>query len=135
MLSVADYRMHTPLCHHAVGKTVKYAACAIEVGLKEIGARSGLQKLLPLYATTSRFRKHHRVAPASWRVRKNLSVRTFLFRCSMFIVGCSMLVPKQGHRTTNNEHRMKIRTHQRQMHPKFELPPITGHHRSNAIYP
>lgn len=29
--------MHTPLCHHAVGEPVEYAAHAVKVGLKEIG--------------------------------------------------------------------------------------------------
>lgn len=33
----ADYHMHTPLCHHAVGEPTEYAARAVEVGLKEIG--------------------------------------------------------------------------------------------------
>jgi histidinol-phosphatase (PHP family) len=33
----ADYHMHTPLCHHAVGEPVEYAARALELGLKEIG--------------------------------------------------------------------------------------------------
>lgn len=33
----ADYHMHTPLCHHAVGEPVEYAARAVELGLKEIG--------------------------------------------------------------------------------------------------
>src|SRR5436309_2847451 len=33
----ADYHMHTPLCHHAVGEPVEYAAQAVELGLKEIG--------------------------------------------------------------------------------------------------
>lgn len=37
MLSVPDYHMHTPLCQHAVGEPVEYAARAVEVGLKEIG--------------------------------------------------------------------------------------------------
>ncbi len=37
MFSVPDYHMHTPLCHHAVGEPVEYAARAIEVGLTEIG--------------------------------------------------------------------------------------------------
>lgn len=32
-----DYHMHTPLCHHAVGEPVDYAAHAIKMGLKEIG--------------------------------------------------------------------------------------------------
>ncbi len=33
----ADYHMHTPLCHHAVGEPVEYARQAVELGLKEIG--------------------------------------------------------------------------------------------------
>ncbi|MBL6765003.1 MAG: histidinol-phosphatase HisJ family protein [Verrucomicrobiae bacterium] len=33
----ADYHMHTPLCRHAAGEPVEYAARAIEVGLTEIG--------------------------------------------------------------------------------------------------
>ncbi|HEV8543449.1 MAG TPA: histidinol-phosphatase HisJ family protein [Verrucomicrobiae bacterium] len=33
----ADYHMHTPLCNHAVGEPVEYAARALESGLKEIG--------------------------------------------------------------------------------------------------
>jgi histidinol-phosphatase (PHP family) len=33
----ADYHMHTPLCHHAVGEPVEYAAHAVKVGLREIG--------------------------------------------------------------------------------------------------
>ncbi len=37
MLSVADYHMHTPLCQHAVGEPVDYAAHALAVGLQEIG--------------------------------------------------------------------------------------------------
>ena len=37
MFSVADYHMHTPLCQHAVGEPVEYAARAVEVGLEEIG--------------------------------------------------------------------------------------------------
>ena len=37
MLSVADYHMHTPLCKHAVGESVDYAAHALSVGLQEIG--------------------------------------------------------------------------------------------------
>lgn len=32
-----DYHMHTPLCHHAVGEPVEYAARAVEIGLREIG--------------------------------------------------------------------------------------------------
>lgn len=37
MFSVPDYHMHTPLCQHAVGEPVEYAARAVAVGLKEIG--------------------------------------------------------------------------------------------------
>jgi histidinol-phosphatase (PHP family) len=33
----ADYHMHTPLCRHAQGEPVAYAARAVEVGLEEIG--------------------------------------------------------------------------------------------------
>jgi histidinol-phosphatase (PHP family) len=33
----ADYHMHTPLCRHAVGEPVEYAAHAIKMGLSEIG--------------------------------------------------------------------------------------------------
>jgi histidinol-phosphatase (PHP family) len=33
----ADYHMHTPLCHHAVGEPVDYARRAVELGLPEIG--------------------------------------------------------------------------------------------------
>lgn len=33
----ADYHMHTPLCQHAVGEPVEYAAHALKAGLKEIG--------------------------------------------------------------------------------------------------
>lgn len=33
----ADYHMHTPLCQHAVGHPVEYAARAAELGLREIG--------------------------------------------------------------------------------------------------
>jgi histidinol-phosphatase (PHP family) len=33
----ADYHMHTPLCRHAVGEPVEYAARAGELGLEEIG--------------------------------------------------------------------------------------------------
>ena len=29
--------MHTPLCHHAVGEPVEYAAQALRLGLTEIG--------------------------------------------------------------------------------------------------
>jgi len=33
----ADYHMHTPLCHHAIGEPTEYAAQAVRLGLKEIG--------------------------------------------------------------------------------------------------
>src|SRR3989442_14673852 len=33
----ADYHMHTPLCHHAVGEPTEYAAQAVRIGLREIG--------------------------------------------------------------------------------------------------
>jgi histidinol-phosphatase (PHP family) len=33
----ADYHMHTPLCHHATGEPVDYAAQALKLGLTEIG--------------------------------------------------------------------------------------------------
>lgn len=33
----ADYHMHTPLCQHAVGEPVEYAAHAVKMGLTEIG--------------------------------------------------------------------------------------------------
>jgi histidinol-phosphatase (PHP family) len=33
----ADYHMHTPLCHHAVGEPTEYAARAVRLGLTEIG--------------------------------------------------------------------------------------------------
>src|SRR5436190_10901717 len=33
----ADYHMHTPLCHHAVGEPTEYAAQAVKLGLSEIG--------------------------------------------------------------------------------------------------
>jgi len=33
----ADYHMHTPLCHHAVGEPIEYAARAVNLGLGEIG--------------------------------------------------------------------------------------------------
>src|SRR4051812_35142663 len=33
----ADYHMHTPLCHHAVGEPKEYAAQAVRLGLREIG--------------------------------------------------------------------------------------------------
>jgi histidinol-phosphatase (PHP family) len=37
MARPADYHMHTPLCHHAVGEPVDYAAQALRIGLAEIG--------------------------------------------------------------------------------------------------
>jgi histidinol-phosphatase (PHP family) len=37
MQPVADYHMHTPLCQHATGEPVDYAAQALKVGLTEIG--------------------------------------------------------------------------------------------------
>lgn len=33
----ADYHMHTPLCRHASGQPAEYAACAVAIGLTEIG--------------------------------------------------------------------------------------------------
>jgi histidinol-phosphatase (PHP family) len=33
----ADYHMHTPLCHHAIGEPTDYAAHAVALGLTEIG--------------------------------------------------------------------------------------------------
>ncbi len=33
----ADYHMHTPLCRHAAGEPVEYAARAVQLGLEEIG--------------------------------------------------------------------------------------------------
>jgi histidinol-phosphatase (PHP family) len=33
----ADYHMHTPLCRHAVGQPMEYAAAAVAAGLNEIG--------------------------------------------------------------------------------------------------
>lgn len=33
----ADYHMHTPLCHHAVGEPTELAAHAVKIGLTEIG--------------------------------------------------------------------------------------------------
>jgi histidinol-phosphatase (PHP family) len=32
-----DYHMHTPLCRHAIGKPLEYAAQAVAIGLSEIG--------------------------------------------------------------------------------------------------
>jgi histidinol-phosphatase (PHP family) len=37
MLLPADYHMHTPLCHHAVGEPSELAAHALKIGLREIG--------------------------------------------------------------------------------------------------
>src|ERR1043165_3476473 len=37
MSAAADYHMHTPLCQHATGEPVEYAAHALKVGLTEIG--------------------------------------------------------------------------------------------------
>jgi histidinol-phosphatase (PHP family) len=37
MLLPADYHMHTPLCRHASGEPVDYAARALKLGLTEIG--------------------------------------------------------------------------------------------------
>ena len=34
---LADYHLHTPLCHHAVGEPLEYVAAARERGLAEIG--------------------------------------------------------------------------------------------------
>ena len=34
---LADYHLHTPLCHHATGWPLEYAAHAVELGLGEIG--------------------------------------------------------------------------------------------------
>ena len=33
----ADYHMHTPLCRHATGEPIEYAARAVALGLSEIG--------------------------------------------------------------------------------------------------
>jgi len=33
----ADYHMHTPLCRHATGEPVEYAAHAVKLGLTEVG--------------------------------------------------------------------------------------------------
>lgn len=33
----ADYHMHTPLCRHAAGEPIEYAAQAVKLGLDEIG--------------------------------------------------------------------------------------------------
>jgi len=33
----ADYHVHTPLCHHATGWPVEFAARAVEQGLGELG--------------------------------------------------------------------------------------------------
>ena len=37
MVWPADYHMHTPLCHHAVGEPTDYAAAALRLGFTEIG--------------------------------------------------------------------------------------------------
>ena len=37
MRQLADYHMHTPLCRHATGEPVDYAARAVVLGLEEIG--------------------------------------------------------------------------------------------------
>jgi histidinol-phosphatase (PHP family) len=37
MLYPPDYHMHTPLCRHATGEPVDYAARAVQLGLQEIG--------------------------------------------------------------------------------------------------
>lgn len=37
MLVPADYHMHTPLCRHATGEPIEYAAQAVKLGLDEIG--------------------------------------------------------------------------------------------------
>jgi histidinol-phosphatase (PHP family) len=37
MSPVADYHLHTPLCQHATGEPVDYAAQALRAGLREIG--------------------------------------------------------------------------------------------------
>jgi len=37
MRQLADYHMHTPLCRHATGEPVEFAARAVELGLEEIG--------------------------------------------------------------------------------------------------
>jgi histidinol-phosphatase (PHP family) len=37
MMLPPDYHMHTPLCHHAQGEPVEYAAHALKMGLTEIG--------------------------------------------------------------------------------------------------
>lgn len=35
--SLADYHLHTPLCRHAAGQPVEFAAAAVQLGLREIG--------------------------------------------------------------------------------------------------
>lgn len=35
--SLADYHLHTPLCHHATGWPTEFAAHAVDLGLEEIG--------------------------------------------------------------------------------------------------
>ena len=37
MSLMPDYHMHTPLCRHAAGEPIEYAARAVELGLVEIG--------------------------------------------------------------------------------------------------
>lgn len=37
MNPLADYHMHTPLCHHAKGEPTEYVATAIQKGLREMG--------------------------------------------------------------------------------------------------
>jgi histidinol-phosphatase (PHP family) len=36
-LTLRDYHIHTPLCHHAVGEPIEYVAAAQAAGLSEIG--------------------------------------------------------------------------------------------------
>lgn len=37
LAALADYHVHTPLCHHAAGWPSEYAARAVEIGLGELG--------------------------------------------------------------------------------------------------
>jgi histidinol-phosphatase (PHP family) len=37
LAALADYHVHTPLCHHAAGWPVEFAARAVELGLGELG--------------------------------------------------------------------------------------------------
>jgi histidinol-phosphatase (PHP family) len=37
LAALADYHVHTPLCHHAAGWPLEYAARAVELGLGELG--------------------------------------------------------------------------------------------------